>query len=330
MNLLNDIYYSKEYVSLNLKENEEVFEFKYEENEKIFYNIAIKRPILRIGTQVIKDNYFDLETAYGYGGYYTNSDDIDFLKEAFKAYEEKCKKDRIIAEFIRFYPFNNFPLLYDEFLDFNYYDRDTVFVNCEQTYEEIRKNYSSSLRRNINKAKKLGLKYKLEEINEITIKKFYTLYNMTMKKNNASKFYFFDLKYFEDLLKIKNVQLHSIYLNEKIISMIITLNSKNIISYHLGATDCNYYSYNPNPFMFDSILKQYEKTNCLFYLGGGTTSNKDDSLFKFKKKFSSLTKPFYIGGKIFNKEIYSKYVNLWEKEVKKDVKYFLKYRLEVE
>ena len=42
MNLLNDIYYSKDYISLYLKEKEEIFEFLYKDGDYIFYNLAIK------------------------------------------------------------------------------------------------------------------------------------------------------------------------------------------------------------------------------------------------------------------------------------------------
>jgi hypothetical protein len=102
MKLIDDIYYLDSYISLYLKDDEELFSFIYEESDNFFINKTIKRPIKKIGDIEVNDNFYDLETAYGYGGYYTNSDDIDFLKEAFKAYEEKCKKIELLLNLFVF------------------------------------------------------------------------------------------------------------------------------------------------------------------------------------------------------------------------------------
>jgi hypothetical protein len=328
-NFLEDVYYSKEYISLYLKDDEEIFEFEYKEDDFIFFTIAIKRPITKIGNQIIDDGYYDLETAYGYGGFYVNTENEEFLKKAFEKYNKKCLEENIIAEFIRFHPFNNFPLHHSKFLDFNVHDRDTVYVNLQNEYELIQNLYASSLKRNINKAKKLELNFKAEDINAETIKAFIDLYNLTMQKNNASDFYFFDQVYFENLFNLKNVELYSVVYNDKIINMVIMFNSNGVLYYHLGSTHPEYYSLNANPYIFDNIIRSFSQKNSFLYFGGGTTSASDDSLLKFKQKFSSLRKPFYIGGKIYNDEIYNKYKTIWKEQSKQDIKYFLKYRLEI-
>jgi len=329
MNLLNDIYYSKEYISLYLKDNEEIFEFEYKEDNFIFYNIAIKRPITKIGNIDICDGYFDLETAYGYGGFYLNTNNQEFVKNALGKYEQYCLEKKIIAEFIRFHPWNTFPQEQKELLDMNSYDRDVVYVDLEAEYEYIEKQYSSSLKRNIKKAKSLGLEYEIQSINSESLDTFVDLYNMTMQKNSASNFYYFEKIYFENLFSLKGIELHSIVYNSTIINMVIIFKNSGKLYYHLGATNPDYYSLNPNPFIFDCIIKNSCKEAKYLYFGGGTTSDKEDPLLKFKQKFSSLTKPFYISGKIYNNEIYSQYKQAWEQQSKEEIKYFLKYRLEI-
>lgn len=328
--LLNDIYYSKEYISLYLKENEEIFEFEYKEDNLFFYNIAIKRPITKIGNVDIAEGYFDLETAYGYGGFYVNNENEEFLKIALEKYQQYCLENNIIAEFIRFHPWNTFPQKQKEFLQMNVYDRDIVYIDLSIEYEHIKKQYSPSLQRNINKAKKLGLEYKYEDINFKSISEFQRLYNITMQKNNASDFYFFDKRYFENLFELRGVELHTVVYNGEVINMVVVFKNDGKLYYHLGATNPDYYSLNTNPFIFDCIIKNNCNKAKYLYLGGGTTSNKDDSLLKFKQKFSSLTKQFYISGKIYNNEFYSKYKKVWEQQSKEEIKYFLKYRLEIQ
>jgi len=59
-------------------------------------------------------------------------------------------------------------------------------------------------------------------------------------------------------------------------------------------------------------------------LGGGTTSDPNDRIFFFKTRFSKDIMPYYIGGKIFDMEIYNKLINQREFNNNR----FLRYRYE--
>lgn len=325
-NLLEDIYYSKEYVSLYLKKDEAIFEFKYQENEHIFYNIAIKRPIKKIGNVDINDGYFDLETAYGYGGFYTNSENIKFISRAIKKYVKKCIDEKIIAEFIRFHPFNDFPEKYSDFFDISIYDRDIVLVDLNLSKDERWNSYSSNVRNILRKCEK-----ELTFTKSSNIDMFIELYKKTMNRNNAKDFYYFTKNYFKKLLSNKNVELYEVQKDSRVISSAIFMFGSNFCHYHLSANDYEMKKYNGNYFLLDRMFDVAKRRGKKYFiLGGGRSNLKDDSLFKFKQKFSKLTRPFYIAGKIYNKDIYKKYIHIWEEQSqKKDIKYFLKYRLEV-
>jgi len=323
MNLLNDIYYSDDYISLYLKGGEELFSFEYKEGENIFINKTIKRPILNIGNIPINDGFFDLETAYGYGGFYTNSEDSLFVERAMQKYYEKCVNENIIAEFIRFHPFNNFPIKFNNFLDFNVYDRDVV---VKKLSDDICKTYNAKVRNTVKRATEKVLLQKSENIT-----KFMELYNATMLKNNASDFYFFEENYYKNILKNKSVKLYEILYEEEIIAMGFFMFGKSSIGhYHLSANTPTSYKINANYALLHNVFQIAQDLGLeYFMLGGGTTSEADDSLLKFKKKFSKDLKPFYISGKIYNQEIYDKYNKIWQEQSKEDIKYFLKYRLEI-
>ena len=63
----------------------------------------------------------------------------------------------------------------------------------------------------------------------------------------------------------------------------------------------------------------------MIHHGGGRSSSEEDNLYKFKKQFAKNTKfDFYLGKKIWNKEIYNKLCN--EVKVSKDEEYFPAYR----
>ena len=326
-NLLDDIYYSKDYVSLYLNEGDELLEFKYTEGDFLFYDIAIKRPILKIGNQEITDGYFDLETAYGYGGYLVNTDDKTFIERALKNYKNYCLDNKIIAQFIRFHPWNNFPKK-QEFFDFIIHDRDVVIVDLSLSKEERWGKYSSNIRRILKKCEKEGLNFQ----KSTRIEDFIYLYYKTMDKNKAEKFYYFPKIYFDKLLKINGVELFEVKKEDTILSMAIFMFSKNIVYYHLGANNYDFKKYSAMSYLFENIFELSKKRGKRYVLlGGGRSSHKDDLLLKFKLKFSSLTKPYYVGGIIFNYEMYNKYIAIWEEQakLKGNTKYFLKYRLEI-
>jgi len=322
LNLLDDIYYSNEYISLYLQEGEELFNFKYEEGNDFFINKTIKRPICKIGNIEVFDGFYDLESAYGYGGFYTNSSNEDFVCRAFEAYDKRCKDEKIIAEFIRFHPFNNFPLKYARYLNLNLHDRDVVVVPLGN---DILSSYTSKVR---NITKRAAEKVIISK--SVNLDKFIELYAETMKKNEASEFYFFHKYFFENLLAFKEVELYEIVSENQIIAMAFFMEGSDLSHYHLSANSNISYKLNAN-YALLYILSEIAKKRGKQYLvlGGGTTPSEDDSLLKFKKKFSKETKPFYISGKIYNQEVYDKYLNIWEAQNRNEIKYFLKYRIEV-
>lgn len=321
--LLSDIYYNDKYIALYIKENEEVFNFKYTEGDKLFVNKAIKRPIIQVGNIKINDNYYDLETAYGYGGCYTNTEDKLFIKKAISEYQKKCNDERIIAEFIRFHPFNDFPIMCSEYLDFNSHDRNVI---VKDLYSDILASYTSKVRNTIKRATE-----KVSFRESKNIDKFIELYTKTMQKNNASDFYFFERKYYQTLIDSQKVKLYEIIFEDDIIAMAFFLFGQEMGHYHLSTNTPLSYKLNSNYALLHNTFNIFKGLGLKYViLGGGTTSNGNDSLFKFKKKFSDELKSFYIGGKIYNEKIYDEYIKLWESQTDKDIKYFLKYRLELE
>lgn len=321
--LFNDIYYQKEYIALYLKDKEEIFEFRYKENGNTFYNIAIKRPILSIGNIDLNKTYYDLETAYGYGGYYSDNDGEDFLSSALKKYQEYCIEENIIAEFIRFHPFNDIHNFLNNYFDLFVHDRDTIYVDASLSKEERWKKYSSKMRNILRKCEKELIFKKSNDIES-----FISLYEKTMRRNVADDFYFFDKSYFQELITLNNIELYEVLYNEIVISSSFFMFSEDYGHYHLSANNYEYRKHNANYYILDSIFDiAYQRGIKQFLLGGGRTNLDGDLLLKFKEKFSSLKKNFYIAGKIYNKKIYEEYVNIWQEQSEENIKYFLKYRL---
>lgn len=310
------IYYNKDYANLYLDSSSELFEFYFEEKGCYFYNLAIKRDIENTG-------FYDLETPYGYGGYITNCDNKEFVEKAFRKYKEHCYNQNIIAEFIRFYPFNIFPSKYGFLLDFVSINRQTVIVDLTLSKQERWKNYSSTTRNEIRKSEK----YLNFNVDKSKIENFIRLYYNTMDKNRADKFYYFSESYFYKIIRNENVNLFCITnKNDSIISMSIFLEDDKVASYHLSAKDYEVRGegvVGANYFLLDQIFDYYKsKGKKIAFLGGGRSGSSDDDLLKFKMKFSKSFLPFYIGGVIFNRERYDYLCEKYKKSPEK----FLAYR----
>ncbi len=116
----------------------------------------------------------------------------------------------------------------------------------------------------------------------------------------------FDNQYYRDFKKnIPNSFLGVVLLDGKVISVAIFMYEGIFGHYHLSGSDKGYLSYSPNNYMlYKSALELKKRSVELFHLGGGTTSDENDSLFAFKKKFSPSLYGFYIGKVIFNHEFY--------------------------
>ncbi len=324
IDLLSDPYYDNSYTELYLNGEGSLFEFNYTEDDFSFKTIAIKRPIVDIGSVKLKEIYYDLETPYGYGGYFINTDNTAFLQRALKAYDKQCIKENIIADFIRFHPFYTHTEQFKDYLDFFSLDRLTIFVDNSPSKEDRWKTYSKKVRSKLRKCEKF---LTFDESDDLDT--FLKLYYATMDRNRADSFYYFDKTYFKRLFDLPYSRLLSVSDDEEIVSMSFMLIGKDIAHAHLSANLTDKLNLNANYFLLDKLFDFARNEGCRFsFLGGGRSNAVDDSLLRFKQQFSNQTIPFYIAGKVHNRKVYDMYCNIWEKENPEiNVNYFLKYRI---
>lgn len=302
--LLDDIYLNKKYASLY----GEVFEFSYQKEVKLFKMIAIKE-------KIPNTKFYDLQSPYGYGGIYCSVNDKNFIKEALENLKLKAVEQNIIAFFIRFHLFDENLKNYHYLLPFFTKNKETIIVNTNENIENIRTNYSSRIRSYIKKARK---EINIEFAQKKDYKDFFKLYTHTMQRNNADKFYFFNERYFEKLFNFKESIILKASLDNKILAFASFFLCGDFSYYHLSA---NSLKSNANAALLDFFFEYANQNACKFcFLGGGVQN--EDTLFKFKEKFSTLRANFYVGGMIFNKEEF----DFLNKNFTN--KYFLKYRFD--
>jgi len=167
----------------------------------------------------------------------------------------------------------------------------------------------------IRKAEKSGFTYYTDnEFNNIN--EFILTYNSTMRKLTADTFYFFQDNYYAKLKNNlnKNSFLGIIKKENKIVSAAIFMYNSVYGHYHLAGSDSQFTGYGINNLLLWSVIKTLKEKNVrLFHLGGGTNSDIENSLYKFKKTFSNNQGKYYIGKIIFNEEKYKQLCVEWEK-----------------
>nr|MCR5467886.1 GNAT family N-acetyltransferase [Lachnospiraceae bacterium] len=259
--------------------------------------------------EIDAEEYYDLSTPYGYGGPVCRGEVSDGLK---KLYVEKlydyCRENSIVSLFFRFHPMIGNQDVLSKFQS-TLKLKQTVYISTDAE-EEIFKNMNTKTRNMVRKAEKNGVFVNFDSGERID--DFLGVYNETMTRIAAEKYYFFgsdELHYLIDNMK-ENVMVAYAKYEGEIIGSSMFLYDKNGMHYHLSGVKNDFRKLGAN----DLILYEAAKKACsmglsTLHLGGGT--EPEDSLFSFKKHFNQNgLKDFYIGRMIFDEEKFDKLVDI--------------------
>lgn len=332
--LQQDIYYTPEYYELYEKSGDGKAQcFIFEKDGDIALYPFLINSVNKLGYK-LDDEYYDIQGAYGYNGVVSSSYDLDFRTNFYKYFKEYCTKHNIIAEFIRFNPIiENHKFCVK---DVPIYALDNVLIDIQFSIDDIwMKSFDNGVRKAINRGKRNNLTFECytgKEINDELLEEFIKIYHSTMDRNEANIYYYFTSEYFWNVIKqLPHNSLFSfVKKKDKIISVELNYYSELYAYGFCGGTLSEYFKFSPNSFLRFELIKVLKDLGVIYYsIGGGLT--KDDSKYKFKKSFSkNIESKFYIGKKIYNKQLYNTICESWKKKypTKKEEynKYLLRYR----
>ncbi len=302
-----DIYYREAYARLYETEKDTAACIVCRDKEKVFLMPFLRR---RVG------RFFDFETPYGYGGPISNSDDEEWLERATASMQMCFARNNYICGFVRFHPLlDNACYCQGQFEIIK--DRQTVSIPLEGNEDRIWKEQISSKNRNmIRKAEKNGLEF-CAEFDFASMAEFQDLYERTMERVNAEAFYYFPQSYYElfvDALKGKAF-LGTVRQGGTLICAALFMYSGRYGHYHLSGGSRTASSIGANNLMLWKAALEMKKLGIQeLHLGGGTSSDMEDSLFKFKKTFGKNEKTFYIGKMIINPVAYKEICGKWREK----------------
>lgn len=264
-------------------------------------NVAMKRDIADA------PSFFDLATPYGYGGWLFEGEEGASVDSFTGEYEEWCRENRIVSEFIRFHPVQNNVRGINEAVYHPIFLGNTVAIELD-TPEQIWERFSSKNRGHIRKAIKSGVEVKIS-----TEKKHYMefmeIYESTMRRDEASEYYYFDVTFYDSIRNDLegNARLFTAYLDNVPIAGAIMLFANQYMNYHLSGQLFDYRKFSGTSL----LLYEAAKWGCehgykTLHLGGGVGAQRG-SLYDYKKSFNAKGNDynFYVGKKIHMPEKYN-------------------------
>ena len=319
-----DFYHTYDYHHTAKAKDEEQVLIHYNENDK-----TIVLPLLI--RNIEHSSYKDATSVYGYSGPITKNIPPDFNYSLFQKELNQCfKEQNIISVFSRLNAF-----IPDQENCLHYLGRTetlgkVVFIDLNETLDEQWKRYHRRLRTYINKSRTI---YKIKNANNgADLDTFIDLYYENMRRVNANKEYFFDKKYFLNLINSTDFETEvllaiSIKTGE-VTGGAMFIKKNEIIQYHLSGTSEIYLDLNPLKLLIDEMRIRGTQENYSYFNLGGGVGAQEDSLFYFKSGFSKHTLPFKVWKYIVNRNVYEDLV-IQRKDIQyceKTVQYFPRYR----
>lgn len=266
---------------------------------------------------------YDIETPYGYGGPVASLDDPELFECFEREFLDYCQKKRIIAEFIRFHPLLKNEELFKHNIEI-LHNRTTVWLDLKKSLDEIWMTDISKQNRNIiRKCKKNGLYVE----RSTDYREFREIYEETMQRVEAEKFYFFGESYYDGMRHDPHYTLMRVRKSGETLACAVFMRQGIYFHYHLAGSRTEFLKLSPNNLLLWEAIKYAKKNGYeIMHFGGGLTDSQEDTLFRFKKKFSSEVADFYIGKRVHNQKAYQSLIKKWEDSRGEKAKILLQYR----
>ncbi len=311
---MQDVYFGTALFEIYAKQYGARYEAAFYEDDSVvvFYPYLV-RDIKKIPLfSKLTGDFFDITTPYGYGGPLVSvknaigvSQSITIFREQFEKY---AHQQNYVAEFIRFHPLIGSHHFFESSIDVVQLSPVAV-ADLTLQPDVLFARFSTDKQRGIRKAESSGVQ--VEFVHAITaseIQEFLTIYRETMDKNVAEVKYYFTAQQIQELCIALGpaIFLVKALLGEVCIASYLVFQSGGYLTNYLSGNLQAYRQFYPKNKVIWELEKYGHARGYRFYnLGGGRPS-----LLSFKAGFSTELKPFYIGKKIFKKDMYTRLVDM--------------------
>ena len=231
------------------------------------------------------EGYSDIGTPMGYGGPVATGNDAP-VGDFFDAYEHWCTERRAVATFARFHPVLANQTLVADRWHVQPIGHTIGWRLGGRAPDEVFDGLDAHHRRVVRKARRAGVEV-VPAIGADELGGFVELYRETMRRREASEFYYFPDDYWLHLAnELGNALLRfDAYEDGELAASILCLASPPLLHYHLGASSERGQSLGANHVLFyETGAWAGAHGFSVFHLGGGV-GGFEDSLYEFKRRF---------------------------------------------
>lgn len=302
-----DVFYAPGFASLcqatlNAGQRVQCAAYAAESGALLLYPFVL-RDVDRLAPAAGAEGLADTVSLYGRGGV-VGAAEAQELSVFHAELSRYCARQRVFCSFDRFHPvmgnerFSPAPTQLREVGGF-------VVVRLRPTMEELEASFKSSVRKDLRKAERNGVRC-YAEANCDHLADFLEIYYQTMERNAASDFYYFPEAFFAGLPQHLPGQFHFFYAEHegKVVSCELVLHHADYSHSFLGGTRRESLPLAANPLLKRHICESMMTLGCKYFLlGGGQTAG--DGIFNFKKAYApDGVLPSYVGGTVWNVEPY--------------------------
>lgn len=241
----------------------------------------------------------DVTTPYGYGGPVGVGDDPPF-ERFYELYEAWCAEQSVVSTFIRFHPL--------------FENHRSVGADVHAAYSgptvgwslagDLLEDMHGKHRNTVRKAMKAGVTVEASTAPDLA--GFVSLYELTMRRQEAGEFYFFRPVYWERLMNLgERLVRFDAALDGEVVASALCLRGDRWLHYHLGATHDSARDLGAsNLLLYEAAIWGQEQGLEEFHLGGGGGGH-EDSLYAFKQRFSpDGVREFWTGKAVHDEDAY--------------------------
>ncbi len=259
------------------------------------------------------EDHADVGTPMGYGGPLASGAEPP-VAGFFEAYEGWCRARHVLATFARFQPALANQELAESRWHLEHIGHSIGWRVGGRSADELGAGLDAHHRRVVRKARAAGLEVTVRE-HPADLSEFVSLYEDTMRRRDASPFYFFPEAYWEHLVRGLGdvLVLADARVEGEMAAALLCFASLPLLHYHLGASSERGQELGANHLLFlETAAWASARGFELFHLGGGV-GGFEDSLYEFKRRFDpGGPLPAYLGKAVHDEDAYRALSNVEE------------------
>jgi len=249
----------------------------------------------------------DLTTAYGYGGPFAWDLSEVEGRSFWARFDRWARQQGAVTAFARLSVFPEDLLPFDGDVTLN---STNIVRTLELSDEALWDDYLPKVRQNVRRARQRGCGLEVDP-DGARLVEFHHVYTETMRRRNASSYYFFSREFFESILhKLRGhcAFFHVVH-GGRVVSSELVLLSRRHAYFFLGGTLAESFEHRPNDLLQHETFRWCrEAGKTALVLGGGYRGS--EGLLKYKKSFAPRGEvPFQVGMKIYAPESVERLVN---------------------